>query len=142
MARRWTQKELLTMGLVDEVVELKDVVGRATEIGLREGVKIAPGSWGGIKVCSRSSAIEFTVYTLFPTTVSHNAPVNIYMYIERKRADSLYIPTARRLSCRSCRIAILSPAALTACRGQGFLGQSRQGKGEIVIKVKVIVVFT
>ncbi|OCF32917.1 enoyl-CoA hydratase/isomerase [Kwoniella heveanensis BCC8398] len=51
MARRWTQPELLKMGLLDEIVEpgpgaLDD---KAVELGVREGGKIAAGSWGAIK---------------------------------------------------------------------------------------------
>ncbi|KAK8865663.1 hypothetical protein IAR55_000808 [Kwoniella newhampshirensis] len=49
LARRWTQKELLDMGLVDEVVDLPEVVTRAVQVGQREGIKVAAGSWGAIK---------------------------------------------------------------------------------------------
>lgn len=56
LAHRWTQKEALEIGILDEIVN--DVgegnegklLERAIEIGIREGIKIAPGSWGAMKV--------------------------------------------------------------------------------------------
>lgn len=50
MARRWTQKEGLAMGLLDEVVDGEQLMQRATEVALREAPKCAPGPWGFIKV--------------------------------------------------------------------------------------------
>ncbi|WVQ97034.1 hypothetical protein IAU59_004144 [Kwoniella sp. CBS 9459] len=59
MARRWTQPELLKMGLLDEIVESGSGSGsgsgtdaldrKALEIGVKEGGRIAAGSWGAIK---------------------------------------------------------------------------------------------
>ena len=55
LARRWTQAELVKLGLVDEVVddirEKSALVRRAVEIGIKEGPLVGPGSWGTIKVC-------------------------------------------------------------------------------------------
>ncbi|WVN90185.1 uncharacterized protein L203_105421 [Cryptococcus depauperatus CBS 7841] len=50
LARRWTQKELINIGLIDEVVEQQQVISRAVEYGAKEGIKVASGSWGLIKV--------------------------------------------------------------------------------------------
>nr|ODN86394.1 enoyl-CoA hydratase/isomerase [Cryptococcus depauperatus CBS 7841] len=49
LARRWTQKELINIGLIDEVVEQQQVISRAVEYGAKEGIKVASGSWGLIK---------------------------------------------------------------------------------------------
>ncbi|TYJ52181.1 hypothetical protein B9479_007226 [Cryptococcus floricola] len=49
LARRWTQPELLEIGLIDEIVKPEEVLKRAIEVGEREGPKVAPGSWGLIK---------------------------------------------------------------------------------------------
>ncbi|WVQ71084.1 hypothetical protein IAR50_000609 [Cryptococcus sp. DSM 104548] len=49
LAKRWTQPELLKAGLIDEIAEPGDLLKRAVEVGEREGVKVAPGSWGLIK---------------------------------------------------------------------------------------------
>ena len=50
LAHRWTQPELLKARLVDEVVDDAKVVERAVEVGVRDGGRIAAGSWGAIKV--------------------------------------------------------------------------------------------
>lgn len=50
LARRWTQPELLKIGLVDKVVEQDKVIEQAIELGAKEGIRVAPGSWGLIKV--------------------------------------------------------------------------------------------
>ncbi|WVF70661.1 hypothetical protein IAT40_005454 [Kwoniella sp. CBS 6097] len=51
MARRWTQPELLKMGLLDEIVEpgSDSLDKKALEIAVKEGGRIAAGSWGAIK---------------------------------------------------------------------------------------------
>ncbi|ADV21442.1 enoyl-CoA hydratase/isomerase [Cryptococcus gattii E566] len=49
LARRWTQPELLKIGLVDKVVEQDKVIEEAVELGAKEGIQVAPGSWGLIK---------------------------------------------------------------------------------------------
>ncbi|WRT65924.1 uncharacterized protein IL334_002875 [Kwoniella shivajii] len=60
LARRWTQPELLNMGLVDEVVDQDQVVKRAIEIGHKEGLKIAGGSWGAIKRGAYHPVLEYS----------------------------------------------------------------------------------
>lgn len=50
LGKRWFQKELLAVGMVDEIAEPDQVVSKAIEIGTREGAKIGGGSWGAIKV--------------------------------------------------------------------------------------------
>lgn len=50
LARRWTQKEGLAMGILDDVVDEQKLQERAHEIAVREGAKIGPGPWGFIKV--------------------------------------------------------------------------------------------
>jgi len=49
MARRWTQKEGLAMGILDEVIDGEKLMDRAMEVALREAPKVAPGPWGFIK---------------------------------------------------------------------------------------------
>lgn len=49
------------MGILDEVIDdsndtpdekgIGKLVKRAIEVGVREGVKVGPGSWGAMKVC-------------------------------------------------------------------------------------------
>lgn len=62
LARRWKQAEALEMGILDEVVDDTTpqnegrLLQRAIEIGEREGVKIAPGSWGAMKVSEATGA--------------------------------------------------------------------------------------
>ncbi|WVW80403.1 hypothetical protein I302_102384 [Kwoniella bestiolae CBS 10118] len=60
LARRWTQQELLSMGLVDEVVEPEQVKGRAVEVGQKEGGKIASGAWGAIKRGAYHQVLEYS----------------------------------------------------------------------------------
>jgi enoyl-CoA hydratase/carnithine racemase len=60
MARRWTQKEGVAMGLLDEVVDGNKLMQRATEVALREAPKIAPGPWGFIKVSSVETVLTVT----------------------------------------------------------------------------------
>ncbi|WVQ85591.1 hypothetical protein IAT38_007757 [Cryptococcus sp. DSM 104549] len=49
LAHRWTQPELLKIGLVDEVVEPSEVVKRAVQMGVERGPIVAAGSYGAIK---------------------------------------------------------------------------------------------
>ncbi|WVR05613.1 hypothetical protein IAU60_002635 [Kwoniella sp. DSM 27419] len=49
LARRWTQPELQSMGLVDAVVPPEQVLSRALEIAAKESPNVAAGSWGAIK---------------------------------------------------------------------------------------------
>lgn len=79
MARRWTQKEGLAMGLLDDVVELEKLMDRATEVALREAPKVAPGPWGFIKVClneedadDRNNHIEHTSMLVNLTDLSNS----------------------------------------------------------------------
>ncbi|WWD05476.1 hypothetical protein V865_003553 [Kwoniella europaea PYCC6329] len=60
LARRWTQNELLDIGLVDEVVEPKEVQSRAVQVGQREGGKVASGSWGAIKRGAYHQVLEYS----------------------------------------------------------------------------------
>lgn len=69
LARRWKQSEALSMGILDEVVDDANeaseaggeghgkLVKRAIEVGVREGVKVGPGSWGAMKVCINSTCV-------------------------------------------------------------------------------------
>jgi enoyl-CoA hydratase/carnithine racemase len=72
MARRWTQKEGLAMGILDEVVDGEKLMERATEVALREAPKCAPGPWGFIKVshCRVRANVRnnHTASTLWPVS--------------------------------------------------------------------------
>ena len=54
MARRWTQTELLSSSLVDEIVDTAEnegaLVARAIQLGIEKGPVVGPGSWGCLKV--------------------------------------------------------------------------------------------
>ena len=46
------------MGLLDEVIDGEKLMDRAHEVALREGIKIAPGPWGSIKVSNFSASYQ------------------------------------------------------------------------------------
>jgi enoyl-CoA hydratase/carnithine racemase len=50
LAKRWTQAELLSAGLVDEVVDGDRLMHAAVERAVKEGAKVGAGAWGTIKV--------------------------------------------------------------------------------------------
>ena len=50
LAKRWTQPELLSAGLVDEVVDGDKLMNAAVERAVKEGVKVGAGAWGALKV--------------------------------------------------------------------------------------------
>ena len=56
LAKRWTQAELLKIGMLDAVVEGDKVLQTALEMGLKEGPKVGAGPWGLIKVSLVSSS--------------------------------------------------------------------------------------
>lgn len=54
LGKRWTQKEMLQNGIIDETVDdappnQKALLERAYQIGEAEGPKVALGAWGSIK---------------------------------------------------------------------------------------------
>ncbi|WWC88118.1 uncharacterized protein L201_003022 [Kwoniella dendrophila CBS 6074] len=60
LARRWTQNELLEIGIIDEIVDQDKVVGKALEVGIRDGGKVAAGSWGAIKRGAYHQVLEYS----------------------------------------------------------------------------------
>ncbi|WWC68412.1 uncharacterized protein I206_102339 [Kwoniella pini CBS 10737] len=60
LARRWTQKELSQIGLVDEVVDSDKVISRAVEVGKRDGGKVAAGAWGAIKRGAYHQVLDYS----------------------------------------------------------------------------------
>lgn len=47
---RFNQKDLLGMGLIDEIVDEAKLLQRAMDVAAKEGEKVGHGVWGSLKV--------------------------------------------------------------------------------------------